>query len=90
MKKFYYFIFLFVIFSCFFSSNESFPEDRFNYGETWTSWDKNSRVNWVWGFGLGQDLIFEELNIKEKEKYKYYVSPFDADVISDIMTQYYR
>ncbi|MEW6715218.1 MAG: hypothetical protein AB1306_09035 [Nitrospirota bacterium] len=68
---------------------ESVSKDGFNYGETWNSWDKNLRINWVWGFTLGQELIFEELEIKEKEKYKYYVSSFDADVISDIMTQYY-
>ena len=90
MKKFHYFIFLFVILPCFFASNESFPQDRFNYSETWNSWGKNERLNWVLGFGMGQDLIFEELKIKEKKKYKYYVGPYDVDLISDTMTQYYK
>lgn len=89
MRKSRYFIFLFVICFGLLLPIESFPEDGFNYGRTWNSWNKHLRINWVWGFTLGQEIIFEELGTKEMEKYKYYVSSSDVDVISDIMTQYY-
>lgn len=89
MKKPGYFISVFLI--CFGLSllNEASSQDDFNYGKTWNSWNEGMRNNWMWGFTLGQDVIFEELQIKDKEKLRYYVSPLDANIITGIMTQFY-
>jgi hypothetical protein len=89
MKKLCCFIFAFVICFGFLLFDESFSEDDFNYGKMWNSWNEGMRLNWVWGFSLGQDVIFEELQIKDKEKLRYYISPLDAEVITGIMTKFY-
>jgi len=89
MKKSGYFIFAFLICFGLLLLNEAFSQDDFDYGKMWNSWSEGMRINWVWGFTLGQDVIFEELQIKDKEKFRYYVSPLDAQVITGIMTQFY-
>ena len=67
----------------------SFSGESFIFGKVWVSITKDSRVNWVWGFAQGQEVILEELEIKDKSNLKYFIPVNDADVISEIMTQYY-
>ena len=72
------------------SFNIQLMADEYNPGKSWLCMSEGSRLDWVWGFSQGQELILEELEIKSHSNLKYIISLQDADVISDIMTQYYN
>lgn len=64
--------------------------DEYNPGKMWSNWSEATRVNWVWGFSTGQELLLEELENKSSINLKYVIQVKDADTISEIMTQYYQ
>ena len=61
----------------------------YNPGQAWLRMERSSRVVWVWGAAEGQKLVVEELQLKSTKDLENLVPLESADVISDIMTQYY-
>jgi len=71
-------------------ANFQLRANEYNPGESWLRISEGARLDWVWGFSQGQELILEELQIKSYSHLKYFIPLDNADVISKIMTQYYN
>ncbi|NKC13323.1 MAG: hypothetical protein GKR94_14350 [Gammaproteobacteria bacterium] len=65
-------------------------DQEYNPGKSWSRVSTDSQVYWVWGASKGQELLFEELQIKNAGSYENAIPMSDAQTISQVMSDLYR